>query len=123
MGCLTEDGQFIRVLIEYIEGHHATISDLPACEAIVRKLHGLSILQGDLNKHSFLISERGAGLIDFEMAKRLGNGETMEKELEELEEQLLDESGTGGVGMEGKTLEDFGRKPNKDDICYVSHPI
>jgi hypothetical protein len=60
----------------------------------------LSILHGDLNKHNFLISERGAVLIDFETAKRAGNGETMEKELEGLAGQLLDESGTGGVVLE-----------------------
>ncbi|TVY23383.1 hypothetical protein LHYA1_G007604 [Lachnellula hyalina] len=100
LGYLTEDGRVIGFLIEYIEGHRATISDLPACKVIVRKLHGLSILHRDLNTHNFLISERGAVLIDFETAKRSGNGETMEKEVEGLEEQLLDESGTGGVVLE-----------------------
>ncbi|MCJ1284977.1 hypothetical protein MMC26_004314 [Xylographa opegraphella] len=100
LGYLKEDGRAIGFLIEYIEGHHATISDLPACQDIVRKLHGLGILHGDLNKHNFLISERGAVLIDFETAKRSENGEIMEKELEGLEEQLLDESGIGGVGSQ-----------------------
>jgi len=93
LGYITEDPSRIY-------GHHATISDLPACKIIARKLHGLRILHGDLNKHNFLISERGVVLIDFETAKRSGNGETMEKEVEGLEEQLQDDSGTGGVVLE-----------------------
>jgi predicted Ser/Thr protein kinase len=97
LGYLTENGRVIGFLIEYVEGHHATISDLPACKVAVGRLHGLDILHGDLNKYNFLISERGAVLIDFETAKRSEDIEAMEKEVEELEGQLLDESGKGGV--------------------------
>ncbi len=43
-----------------MEGRRATISDLPACEAIVGKLHGLGIVHGDLNKHNFLTSDKQA---------------------------------------------------------------
>lgn len=94
---MTEEGRVIGFLIEYVEGRHATISDLPACEAIVRRLHGLGVLHGDLNKHNFLISESGAVLIDFETAKQSENSEAMEREVEGLKGQLLDESGNGGV--------------------------
>ena len=100
LGYLTEDGRVIGFLIEYVEGHHATISDLPACEAVVRRLHGLGVLHGDLNKHNFLISERGAILIDFETAKQSENNEVMEREVKGLKGQLLDESGNGGVVLE-----------------------
>ena len=57
----------------------------------------MGILHRDLNKHNFLISERGAVLIDFETAERSGDSEAMEVELRGLEEQLLDESGIGGI--------------------------
>lgn len=103
LGYLTEDGRVIGFLIEYIEGRHATISDLPACNAIVQELHGLGILHGDLNKHNFLVSERGVLMVDFETAKKSEDSEAMEKELMGLEGQLLDESGNGGVVVEGKS--------------------
>jgi hypothetical protein len=47
-----------------------------------------------------LISKRGAVLIDFETAKQSENIEAMEKEVEGLEGQLMDKSGTGGVILE-----------------------
>jgi predicted Ser/Thr protein kinase len=103
LGYLTEEGRVIGFLMEYVEGHHSTISDLPACKAIVGRLHDLGILHKDLNKYHFLISERGAVLIDFEAAKRSENSEAMEEEARGLEAQLLDESGTGGVILEEDT--------------------
>jgi tRNA A-37 threonylcarbamoyl transferase component Bud32 len=96
LGYLTEEGRVIGFLIENFEGHHATISDLPACKA-VRRLHGLGILHRDLNKHSLLISERDAVLVDFETAARSEDSEAMETELKRLEGRMLDESGSGGV--------------------------
>ncbi len=102
LGYLTEDGRAIGFLIEYVKGHHATISDLPACEATVRRLHGLGVLHGDLNKHNFLISERDVVLIDFETAKQSKDSGAMERETEGLKVQLLDESGNGGVFLEEK---------------------
>ncbi|KAH7386262.1 hypothetical protein BKA64DRAFT_680501 [Cadophora sp. MPI-SDFR-AT-0126] len=53
LGYLAEDGRVIGFPLEYIEGNHATISDLPACKNIFRELHGLNILRKDLNKHNF----------------------------------------------------------------------
>lgn len=100
LGYLKEEGRAIGFLIEHVQGRHATIQDIPACEAVLTRLHHLGILHGDLNKHNFLISERGATLIDFETAKRSDNKEAMEKEIQQLKEHLLDESGTGGVTLE-----------------------
>jgi len=60
LGYLTEESWVIGFVIEHMEGRHATISDLPACEAIVGKLHGLGIVHGDLNKHNFLTSDKQA---------------------------------------------------------------
>ncbi|TVY83328.1 hypothetical protein LSUE1_G001753 [Lachnellula suecica] len=104
LGYLTEEGRVIGFLIEKVEGRHATHSDLLACQAIVGQLHGMGVLHGDLNKHNFLISERGAVLIDFETAERSIDSEAMEGELRGLEKQLLDESGLGGSTVdEGET--------------------
>ena len=97
LGYLTEEGRVIGFLMENVEGRHATIKDLPACKAVVRRLHGLGILHKDLNKHNFLISERDAVLVDFETAERSEDSRAMETELGGLEGQLLDESGRGGV--------------------------
>ncbi|KAK0111010.1 hypothetical protein ONS95_001390 [Cadophora gregata] len=97
LGYVTEAGRVIGFLLEYIEGRHATISDLPACKTIVGQLHDLGILHGDLNKHNFLISEKGVVMIDFETAKKSEDIQVMEKELVGLEDQLLDETGNGGV--------------------------
>jgi tRNA A-37 threonylcarbamoyl transferase component Bud32 len=92
--------------MEFVEGRHAGTSDLPVCEILVRRLHGLGIVHGDLNKHNFLISDGRAVLIDFETAKRLVDREAMEKEMESLESQLFDESGTGGVVSEDEYEEE-----------------
>ncbi len=66
-------------------------------------MHDLGIVHGDLNKHNFLITESGAVLIDFETAKKSGDGEVMKKEFEGLEVQLLDESGNAGMILEKST--------------------
>ncbi|KFY30871.1 hypothetical protein V494_08038 [Pseudogymnoascus sp. VKM F-4513 (FW-928)] len=108
LGYLTEDdGRVMGFLIEHVEGRHAGIEDLDACEAVVRRLHGLGIVHGDLNRYNFLISEEGgAVLIDFETAKRSGDTEAMEGEVKGLREKLLDESGNGGVVSDGYESDD-----------------
>ena len=104
MEYLTEDGRVIGFLIEYVEGSHASISDLLACELIVRRLHGLGVLHGDLNKHNFLISNNGALLVDFETAAQSEDIEAMEKEVEGLKTQLLDEAGNDRVVLEEEDI-------------------
>lgn len=97
LGYLTEEGRAIGFLLERVEGWHPSISDLPACEAVVKRLHRLGILHGDLNRYNFLVSEKGATLIDFESAQRPEDRGAMKREMEGLREQLLDDSGIGGV--------------------------
>jgi aminoglycoside phosphotransferase (APT) family kinase protein len=67
-GHLTEDGGVMGMLIEKLEGRMARIEDISACEAIVRWLHTLGIVHGDLNRHNFVVDEQSGvvGLIDFE---------------------------------------------------------
>ncbi|KAF3922619.1 hypothetical protein AA313_de0209521 [Arthrobotrys entomopaga] len=97
LGYLTEDGRVIGFLMEKLEGQHATITDLPACKEVVGRLHAVGIMHGDLNKHNFLVTEKGARIIDFETAKLSSDREKMDKEAQTLEEELLDESGKGGM--------------------------
>ena len=104
---LTEEGRVIDFLLEYVEGYHASISDLPSCKAVVERLHGLGILHKDLNKHNFLISEKGAVLIDLETAVRSNDTAALEAEIKGLEGQLLDQSGIGGVIMDGELEEQW----------------
>ena len=68
LGFMTEEGRAIGFLLEFFEGRHAGVSDLPACTEIVRRLHALGISHGDLNKYNFLISGKQVLLIDFEAA-------------------------------------------------------
>lgn len=96
LGYLTEEGRVIGFLISKLEGRHAMISDLPACQSFIQRLHGLGILHGDLNRYNMLVSEEGVRLIDFETAKRSDNIDAMEREFQSLQAQLLDQSGIGG---------------------------
>lgn len=85
------DGRVIGFLIEHAVGRCADISDLPACQEVVRRLHRLGILHGDLNRNNFLISKDKAILIDFETAQKSNDERAMEAEMEGLVKQLLEE--------------------------------
>jgi len=105
LGHLTEEGRIVGFLLERVEGRHAATDDLPACRAVVSKLHDLGIVHGDLNKHNFLISESRVVLLDFETAKRSEDTDATDRELRKLEEQLLDESGKGAMVTVAPELE------------------
>lgn len=79
---------------------HQTALALKVVLIPLRRSHGLGVVHGDLNKHNFLISERGVVLIDFETAKLSGDTEGMGREVVGLEGQLLDDSGNGGTVVE-----------------------
>ncbi|WQF82018.1 Putative protein kinase-like domain superfamily [Colletotrichum destructivum] len=70
--------------------------DLNVCEAALRKLHGLGLLHGDVNRYSFIITQEGVKLLDFERAQENASPESMSKELKGLRTELADESGRGG---------------------------
>jgi tRNA A-37 threonylcarbamoyl transferase component Bud32 len=86
-------------LLEKIEGRHGEIGDLEACQSIVKRLHSLGIVHGDLNKYNFIIGPTRTTLIDFEGARKNGSKEAMEKEFAGLTEQLTEETGRGGGYM------------------------
>lgn len=92
---LTEHGRAIGCLLEMVEGRHATIDDLPVCEALLQRLHKMGLVHGDINKHNFIIDENNENkgyLLDLEHAV-LYNEKTAELELQELAGKLEDESG------------------------------
>lgn len=99
LGHLVEHGRVMGFLVERIEGRNAEIGDLEACQSIVKRLHSLGIVHGDLNKYNFIVGPTGTSLIDFENGIKNGSKEAMEKEFACLAEQLLEETGRGGGFM------------------------
>jgi predicted Ser/Thr protein kinase len=64
-------------------------------------LHSLGIKHGDINKHSFLVHDRKATLIDFDGAKKPSNQEELIEELNQLGEDSREISGRGGRIVDG----------------------
>lgn len=83
-------------LLERLEGRFASGQDLNVCEAALRKLHGLGLLHGDVNRYNFIVTQEGVKLLDFERAQENASPESMSKELKGLRAELVDESGRGG---------------------------
>ena len=99
LGHLVEHGRVMGFLIEKIDGGNGEIGDLEACESIVKRLHSLGIVHGDLNKYNFIVEPNRTTLIDFENAIKNGSKEAMQKEIACLTEQLTEETGRGGPPM------------------------
>ncbi|KAL8852703.1 MAG: hypothetical protein Q9221_002463 [Calogaya cf. arnoldii] len=89
LGHLTEGGRVFGFLLQKLQGRHAGVQDLARCEDVVRKLHSLRILHGDLNRHNFLVNEDQVVLIDFETSIRSQDEEKKAEELRELKKELL----------------------------------
>ena len=90
---LTENNdRVIGYIIEDIEGRAAKIDDLPACGAVLSKLHMTGYLLGcDFTRSSFLILNSGRALItDFGSCERcaVDNHEAFQEEMAELETVL-----------------------------------
>ena len=98
---MTEEGRAIGFLIALVaDCHHATPDDSPLCYSALSKLHKLGIRHGDVNKHSFLIYDGKATLIDFDNASRPASDDELETDLQGLQDQLRDMSGRGGQVVE-----------------------
>lgn len=76
---------------------HATDKDLPLCQAVLQKLHSISIKHGNTNKHNFLIHNSRATMIDFDCASRRASPQDLEEEMRDLDHELQDTSGRGGL--------------------------
>lgn len=97
LGHLMEEGRVMGFLLEKVEGRHATVEDLPLCEAVVSKLHACNIVHNDLNKHNFLVSEARAVLLDFETAQKCVDLAELSQEMGSIERQLRSQSFQGGT--------------------------
>ncbi|KAM4066609.1 hypothetical protein HRG_012119 [Hirsutella rhossiliensis] len=91
----------IGLIIEEVIGRHPTIADLAICREGLRQLHGFGIIHGDVNMYNIFITKDGAKFIDFEESC-IGTADQEEawvrranKEMQSLEEKLLDKSGEG----------------------------
>ncbi|KAJ5577408.1 uncharacterized protein N7459_006372 [Penicillium hispanicum] len=96
LGHIHESGRIMGFLLEKIEGRPASIQDLGACEAALKKLHELGFLHGDVNRYNFLVTEEGVKILDFERLQENVSLESMHKELESVRVELTEESGRGG---------------------------
>jgi tRNA A-37 threonylcarbamoyl transferase component Bud32 len=93
---LIEHDRIIGFLLERVEGRCGAIGDLVACQGVIERLHSFGIVHGDLNRHNFILSASGATLIDFENSTQNRSREAIQKELDQLTEQLAEETGRGG---------------------------
>ncbi|KAH9214490.1 hypothetical protein DL95DRAFT_389460 [Leptodontidium sp. 2 PMI_412] len=50
LGHLTENGRVIGFLLEKVEGEFASIGDMPNCQKVLRRLHGMGLIHGDANR-------------------------------------------------------------------------
>ena len=97
LGHLTENNRIIGFLLAKLNAEPASIEDLPNCEALVRRLHGLKLIHGDVNRYNFLVDRISGGkthLIDFEHV--MDYDEDLAKaELLSLPTELAEETGRG----------------------------
>jgi tRNA A-37 threonylcarbamoyl transferase component Bud32 len=69
-------------LLEKKEGGSASIQDLGTCETALRVLHKLGLVHGDVNRYSFLATEKDVKLVDFGGLEVSASPGSMSKELE-----------------------------------------
>ena len=98
LGNLIEEGRVIGFLIEQIPNARSSDpDDLSSCQEALAKLHRLGIRHGDVNRNDLLICDGRATLIDFDGATKCEDQDALKQEFDSLPEQLMDESGLGGV--------------------------
>lgn len=98
LGHLVEpNGRVMGILLAKIEGRYAGTEDLDVCRDLVRRIHEMDVIHGDVNRYNFIITENGgkrAFLVDFENAEQFSE-ERAKEEMEGLEKELEEESGRG----------------------------
>lgn len=100
LGHLTENGRVMGLLLQKVEGEPACLGDLPACDALVRRVHGLGMIHGDVNRYNFVIDratrDRDVRLVDFEHFEEFDE-DTAKEELLVLPAELAEETGRGAT--------------------------
>ncbi|KAI0874181.1 alpha-galactosidase A [Hypoxylon argillaceum] len=98
LGHLTENGRVIGFLIEKLEGRVACLDNLTQCAALLKRLHGLGLVHGDVNRYNFIVEECCRGcvvrLVDLEHAQDYDE-KLAHAELESLPAELAEETGRG----------------------------
>lgn len=99
LGHLTENGRIMGFLLRKLDGESACVDDLASCEALLRRLHRLGLVHGDVNRHNFLVdrvSGSGMRLVDLEYAEDFDEG-LARVELLSLPAELAEETGRGAT--------------------------
>ena len=83
------------MLLEFVQGRHATPNELEECEKALRWLHEIGIVHGHVNRHNFLVDPAGSvRMIDFAHSKPWSE-EAAKQELQDLRTELSDTSARG----------------------------
>ena len=97
LGSSYRGGRVMGMLIEKLEGgRRAGIENISACEAVVRRLHTLGIVHGDVNRHFFIVDKQSGTvrLIYFEAAQDYTDVKAKE-EIDSLKDELVEDTGRG----------------------------
>lgn len=106
LGLLTESagGRVIGFLMEKVKGRSAGVEDLERCAALVKRVHALGMIHGDLNRYNFVVddSEGRVMLLDWEHAEPVDLAKEEERaraeeELRSLPEELTEATGRGAT--------------------------
>lgn len=97
LGHVHEHGRVIGFLLERIEAREAGVDDLLICQSVLQRVHDLGILNGDVNRYSFLVRGKDVKMIDFENSRVDTDARSaMQMEMDGLRGELMEESGRGG---------------------------
>lgn len=94
---LTENGRVMGYLMEKAEGEFAGPQDLSRCQQLLRRLHALGLVHGDVNRYNFVVDRKPGGstlLLDWEHAEGYGE-QIAREELDSLPSELSETTGRG----------------------------
>ena len=96
LGHIHENGRVMGFLVEKIEGRPASFNEAGFCKTALGKLHKLGHRHGDVNRYNFLVTNKGARLIDFECLVENASPASIREEMETVSRELVSVSGCGG---------------------------
>lgn len=96
LGHLTENGRVMGMLLEKLEGEHASIQELDPCKDTLWILHKMDMIHGDPNRYNFIVEKESGEvkLVDFEHVEDYDEAKAA-LELESLAKELREETGRG----------------------------
>lgn len=99
LGHLVENGRPMGFLLQKVDGEPACIDDSPDFEALLRRVHRLGLVHGDVNRSNLIVdreSGNGVRLVGFERCAEFDE-ELARKELLSLPAKLADETDWPGI--------------------------